>query len=799
MQTRSLARPGIRRGAAGAAALLFLSAAAIVSTPGALACTGNTRPVCSMSTVLAKAVPAVFVLPPSGPITVPVPVTVFVSAAGACPGPLSTTISLAATCTPPPSGTGTVTIPTPGLGAYTTVVPITFPAGPARICTVVGTATTTWASGAVTVGTGDTVICLVEPAPNDPSVPRLDLELLTPEIETAHPGDQRHYRYRLTNNDPDHAVTLTLSSDSEQVARQSGGGGNPPGSGIGPVALADPGTGDNFPIAFLIDLYPDPGPGNNYLFDDGTQENEIGLNHDGSLIWLNQFEVLPGQEIIDKVSVAYGPGADGKRAQVLIYDDPDNDGDPGDAVLLQRADTVIANGDTGIFDEVKILPTPVGSAGDSFFVGVVVQEADAFTFPAALDEASDPGRSWVAGDGGVCEADIEDLNNNPLPPTLIGDVGFPGSWMLRAHGVSEAPLGWVPLPPDPTSFGIPIISRDLRLCPGESRIVEIASRSWPMCRSGSCSEQRVILDGVYDNGDDAFACAGAVLLVDTIVPPDYQCPDGGMYAIPQVKPDVNGIELFAHMPSHDIVECVEMPFVEIITQDGPPILPGGPLPPAVLNQDLGRLSFLSVGSDGPAIQVDQPFQVILVTSMFSVNPEVMTEVIELHLHGAPPNVEPDHGTVIARTKATGPNIFVDSFFDVFFTVQVDGITGGLHHVAHISPTSINAQILGPDLVEITFNAVFPFDPQLPPQIDEIHVNLDTGGDAFGLEVGAPPCPGDVDGDGDVDQADLGALLAAYNTTAGDPDYNPNADFDNDGDVDQSDLGTLLGNFNTNCD
>lgn len=55
-------------------------------------------------------------------------------------------------------------------------------------------------------------------------------------------------------------------------------------------------------------------------------------------------------------------------------------------------------------------------------------------------------------------------------------------------------------------------------------------------------------------------------------------------------------------------------------------------------------------------------------------------------------------------------------------------------------------------------------------------------------------PGDIDGDGDVDQADLGALLGAYSSAEGDPNWNPDADFDGDGDVDQADLGTLLGNY-----
>ncbi len=57
-------------------------------------------------------------------------------------------------------------------------------------------------------------------------------------------------------------------------------------------------------------------------------------------------------------------------------------------------------------------------------------------------------------------------------------------------------------------------------------------------------------------------------------------------------------------------------------------------------------------------------------------------------------------------------------------------------------------------------------------------------------------PGDVDGDGDVDQADLGLLLAAYGACVGDPNWNSDADFDASGCVDQADLGVLLSNYGT---
>jgi hypothetical protein len=54
------------------------------------------------------------------------------------------------------------------------------------------------------------------------------------------------------------------------------------------------------------------------------------------------------------------------------------------------------------------------------------------------------------------------------------------------------------------------------------------------------------------------------------------------------------------------------------------------------------------------------------------------------------------------------------------------------------------------------------------------------------------CVGDLDGDNDCDQGDLGQLLAAYNQHDG-------GDIDHDGDTDQSDLGILLYKYGSVCD
>jgi hypothetical protein len=60
------------------------------------------------------------------------------------------------------------------------------------------------------------------------------------------------------------------------------------------------------------------------------------------------------------------------------------------------------------------------------------------------------------------------------------------------------------------------------------------------------------------------------------------------------------------------------------------------------------------------------------------------------------------------------------------------------------------------------------------------------------------CPGDVNGDGEVDMEDLGQLLAAFDKCEEDEGYDPEADLNNDGCVDILDLGVLLPNLDTVC-
>ncbi|MBU0617759.1 MAG: hypothetical protein KKI02_08580 [Planctomycetes bacterium] len=60
------------------------------------------------------------------------------------------------------------------------------------------------------------------------------------------------------------------------------------------------------------------------------------------------------------------------------------------------------------------------------------------------------------------------------------------------------------------------------------------------------------------------------------------------------------------------------------------------------------------------------------------------------------------------------------------------------------------------------------------------------------------CIGDLDGDGDVDLADLAILLSSYGRCEGDPGFVPEADIDGNGCVELADLATLLAHYGEIC-
>jgi len=155
-------------------------------------------------------------------------------------------------------------------------------------------------------------------------------------------------------------------------------------------------------------------------------------------------------QVVTSVLVAYesptypiGAPPPGTPARVFVWDDPNNDANPRDAVLLAAVNTIVQNPGTDILNEVPVPPTYVGPVGDWFFIGASSNQAPGEE-PAAIDLSTLPSsQAWIAG------------SNTPGgfdPNNLMGGIGlyrltgyFVGDWLLRANAVPEPLAALLPL------------------------------------------------------------------------------------------------------------------------------------------------------------------------------------------------------------------------------------------------------------------------------------------------------------------------------------------------------------------
>ena len=297
--------------------LLVLASIAFVTvsdTRTSEACMGSTTSVCIVtqtaclkSMVFSKSVPLVVLKLPATSVSFNVQSSLFIrtptltNCGTGCPGggtsPIGGSLDIFLYPSPGPqispvatgmisTNAGTMTMPmSSGAGVFNPyLVPVTIPAATPTGCyRVVGRATVPFLDGTTLTQSGDTLVCLVEPAPGNPTVPRLNLELLTPSTPRLAPGDQHVAMYRVTNNDPVNSVTLTAFANSRQNALRPLGGNEYQGV----FTISSP-FGDDFPIAFspgactplpshpytqseISQLMPPLGPGMNTIINLGIR------------------------------------------------------------------------------------------------------------------------------------------------------------------------------------------------------------------------------------------------------------------------------------------------------------------------------------------------------------------------------------------------------------------------------------------------------------------------------------------------------------------------------------------------
>ncbi len=158
-----------------------------------------------------------------------------------------------------------------------------------------------------------------------------------------------------------------------------------------------------------------------YRHDDGTTEDLVDAR--GDLCWMHKFEALPGAETIVNVQQIFGcaryPGiapGNGTSCEFFVWEDPTDDGDPSDCILLTRQPSTVQSNDQDIVTVIP-LSTPVTVSGE-FYVGCVMTSAGQDCGPLDKFSYCRRGNAFVCSTRTPGAFDPVNLMNNHGVPTI---------------------------------------------------------------------------------------------------------------------------------------------------------------------------------------------------------------------------------------------------------------------------------------------------------------------------------------------------------------------------------------------
>ncbi|MFO1010861.1 MAG: hypothetical protein U1F29_12425 [Planctomycetota bacterium] len=183
--------------------------------------------------------------------------------------------------------------------------------------------------------------------------------------------------------------------------------------------------------------------GHHYVYDDGRADTGLGTGYDADFCWVQSFEAVNGWDTIVSVETAIGTVQhdpphipNGTPITLCVWEDPDDDGEFGDAVLVSmRQTTVRGAGEGGVTN----YSVPNALVQGRFFVGAMVVVPAGCT-AAPLDEHTRAmGRSIVA-------VSVPPGTFDPVHPydALWGHIEVLAPfldccWVLRAYGADPLP------------------------------------------------------------------------------------------------------------------------------------------------------------------------------------------------------------------------------------------------------------------------------------------------------------------------------------------------------------------------
>lgn len=213
-----------------------------------------------------------------------------------------------------------------------------------------------------------------------------------------------------------------------------------------------------FPAALLASA---PAQAQAYVLDDGTPEFTLVASSASSASSgvLQAFQVPGGGvDAIESISAILAeyryaetpqPSIDGSPLEIAVWDDPNGDGDPSDAVLLGSFGGHVVRDSTRNHYVTYAFPSPIAVSG-AFFIGVALPTLPGGSAVCGLDSSQGfQFDSWRFSNAGG-PVNLAQLDSNTFPPS---NAFILGRFCLRANdGDYGAPVGTVSCAPTPNSF-----------------------------------------------------------------------------------------------------------------------------------------------------------------------------------------------------------------------------------------------------------------------------------------------------------------------------------------------------------
>jgi MYXO-CTERM domain-containing protein len=168
-----------------------------------------------------------------------------------------------------------------------------------------------------------------------------------------------------------------------------------------------------------------------YKYDDGSANVRTTTTFAAEMLWGNLYQAQPGGTVINQIGVGFGRLATGTPIRLWVFDDPNDDWDPTDAVLLSQSTALSGTASIAVINLYNIAPVTVSGV---FFVAVsAFTDGGINAVPARLDPdgAAVASRSWLFAASNI---NPNALGDSPFIRTMAQNVPQ-GTFVVRATGV----------------------------------------------------------------------------------------------------------------------------------------------------------------------------------------------------------------------------------------------------------------------------------------------------------------------------------------------------------------------------